>query len=117
MRRSGIFCSAAGGRLVGISSIAAIRCGEVPAYFASKAFVRNYLQGLRRIAAKSKSDVIVTEVMPGFVDTAMAKGPGLFWVAPVEKAARQILAAIDKGKTFVYIKKMASCRVGIKINT
>ena len=93
------------GRLVGISSIAAIRGGEVPAYFASKAFVRNYLQGLRRIAAKRKSDVIVTEVMPGFVDTAMAKGPGLFWVAPVEKAARQILTAIDKGKTFAYITK------------
>jgi short-subunit dehydrogenase len=93
------------GSLVGISSIAAIRGGDAPPYFASKAFVRNYLQGLRRITAKSKSNVIITEVMPGFVDTAMAKGPGLFWVAPVEKAARQILAAIDKGKTFVYITK------------
>ena len=31
------------GLLVGISSIAAIRGGEVPAYFASKAFVHNYL--------------------------------------------------------------------------
>jgi hypothetical protein len=33
-------------------------------------------------------------VQPGLVDTAMAQGEGLFWVAPVEKAARQIYDAI-----------------------
>jgi short-subunit dehydrogenase len=99
------FSQRGNGVLVGISSIAAIRGGGNTSYFASKAFVRNYLQGLRRLAAKNKLDVTVTEVMPGFVDTAMAKGERLFWVSPVEKAARQILKAIDKGKTFVYITK------------
>ncbi len=99
------FSQRGNGVLVGISSIAAIRGGDMPAYSASKAFVRNYLQGLRRIAAKNKTNVTVTEVMPGFVDTAMARGEGLFWVAPAKEAARQIIAAINKGKTFVYITR------------
>ena len=52
---------------------------------------------------KRKLPVKVTDVMPGFVDTAMAKGDGLFWVAPTDKAALQIYSAIKKGKKQVYI--------------
>jgi short-subunit dehydrogenase len=60
---------------------------------------------LRKIAAKKRSGVKVIEVMPGYVDTAMARGEDLFWVAPAEEAARQILAAVDEGRTFAYITK------------
>ena len=78
------------GHLVGISSLAAIRGdGNAPAYGASKAFESSYLQAIRHRFAKSKAPIIVTDVKAGFVDTAMAKGEGLFWVAPVEKASRQ----------------------------
>jgi short-subunit dehydrogenase len=35
----------------------------------------------------------------------MAKGEGLFWVAPVQKAAEQILEAIKQKKKVVYITK------------
>jgi short-subunit dehydrogenase len=35
----------------------------------------------------------------------MAKGEGLFWVAPVQKAAEQILQAIKQKKKVVYITK------------
>ncbi len=43
------------GHLVGVSSIAAIRGnGDSPAYNASKAFVSNYLEGLRQKISKSR---------------------------------------------------------------
>jgi len=35
----------------------------------------------------------------------MAKGDGLFWVAPVEKAAKQIVSAIQSKRKVAYITK------------
>ena len=94
------------GHLVGISSIAALRgTGGAPAYNASKAFVSNYLEGLQQKCVKLKLPIVVTDVKPGFVDTAMAQGEGLFWVAPPEKAAQQIYEAIKARKTHVYVTK------------
>jgi len=78
------------GHIVGISSIGAIRGGAAPAYNASKAFVVNYLQGLRLRSHKQGTKIIITDIQPGFVDTQMAKGSDLFWVASPEKAATQI---------------------------
>ncbi len=100
------FLSEKTGHLVGISSIAAIRGGKAsPAYNASKAFMSNYLQGLRQKVGHEKLDITVTDIKPGFVDTDMAKGNGLFWVAPPEKAARQIMNAITRKKQHAYITK------------
>ena len=48
---------------------------------------------------------MVTEIRPGFIDTDMAKGDGKFWVAPVEKAAKQIVRAIQKRRKVAYITK------------
>ncbi|MBB02673.1 MAG: oxidoreductase [Planctomyces sp.] len=94
------------GMLVGLSSIAAVRGnGAAPAYGASKAFVSHYLKALRHRFAKAGRAIHVLDVQPGFVDTAMAKGEGLFWVAPVDKAARQILHAIDRKRKHVYVTK------------
>jgi len=94
------------GHLVVISSIAAIRGeAEAPAYNASKAYQSNYMQGLRKKAHKLKIPVTVTDIQPGLVDTAMAKGEGLFWVMPVEKAAKQIYRAIRKKKKRAYVTK------------
>lgn len=93
------------GHLVGISSIAALRgSGSAPAYAASKAFVSNYLQGVRYRLNESKLPIFVTDVQPGFVDTPMAKG-NRFWIASPRKAARQIVAAIRGRKQRVYITK------------
>lgn len=92
------------GHLVGISSIAALRGGaDAPAYHASKAYISNYLEGLTQKAVKSHLAIVVTEVQCGFVDTDMAKGEGLFWVAPVHKAAMQICRAIKLRKSHAYI--------------
>ena len=93
------------GHLVGVSSIAAIRGGGTPAYNASKAFVSNYLQGLRYIATKSKLAITITDIQPGFVDTAMAQGKGLFWVASPQKAALQIYKAIKQKRKHAYVTK------------
>lgn len=94
------------GHLVAISSLAALRGhGGAPAYNASKAFISNYLQGLRHKFSQQKLPIAVTDVRPGFVKTAMAKGDGLFWVAAPEEAARQIFDAIRKRKKCVYVTK------------
>jgi len=93
------------GHLVGISSIGAIRGGAAPAYNASKAYVSNYLQGLRLLALKQGHKITITDIKPGFVDTQMAKGSGLFWVASPKKAATQIYSAIAKKRKHAYITK------------
>ena len=94
------------GHLVNISSIAGIRGnGLAPSYNATKAYQINYLEGLRLNTIKSGNDITITDVRPGFVDTAMAKGNGLFWVAPVKKASEQIVEAIKRKKGVVYITK------------
>jgi short-subunit dehydrogenase len=94
------------GHLVGISSLAALRGnGVAPAYAASKAFVSNYLQGVRYRFKKLKLPIVVTDVQPGFVDTRMAKADRLFWVSSPQTAARQIAAAIRGRKQRVYITR------------
>lgn len=93
------------GHLVGVSSVAAIRGGDAPAYSASKAYVSNYLQGLRYRISKMGLPIAVTDIQPGFVDTPMAKGEGLFWVASPQKAALQIYEAISKQKKHAYITR------------
>ena len=94
------------GHLVNISSIAGIRGnGIAPSYNATKAYQINYLEGLRINVKDYGSNITITDVRPGFVDTPMAKGEGLFWIAPVQKAAEQIFEAIKQKRKVVYITK------------
>ena len=95
------------GHLVGISSIAAfIGNADAPAYNASKAYVSNYLEGLRFKAQKMGKPICVTDIKPGFVETPMTDGQkGMFWVAPVDKAAKQIHNAIRLKRNHAYITK------------
>ena len=101
------------GHLVGISSIASLRGNDAGAVYAgSKAFQSVYLDGLRDLARRSRLPIVVTEVQPGFVDTAMMKSdrplPAVvtrYFVASPAKAARQILRAVQKRKKHAYITK------------
>ena len=63
------------GHLVAITSAGGLR-GEpmAPAYSATKAYQINYMEALRKKAFKAGGKIIVTDVRPGLVDTAMAKG-------------------------------------------
>ena len=94
------------GHLVAITSAGGLR-GEpmAPAYSASKAYQINYMEALRKKAYKGGNNIHVTDIRPGLVNTAMAKGEGLFWVMPVEKVAHQIVAAIRKQKSKAYVTK------------
>ena len=94
------------GHLVAISSVGGLRGSRIaPAYNATKAFQINYLEGLRQKGSKQKSQIFVTDIRPGFVDTAMAKGEGQFWVSTVEKETNQIFEAIRKKKKISYVTK------------
>ena len=101
-----IFVQQGHGHLVAITSAGGLR-GEpiAPAYSASKAYQINYMEALRKKAYKSGSQIYVTDIRPGLVNTAMAKGEGLFWVMPVEKVANQIITAIHKNKYKAYVTK------------
>ena len=95
-----------GGHLINISSVGGTRgSGVAPAYNASKAYQINYMEGLRQKAAKLPFAVYTTDIRPGFIDTAMAKGEGLFWVTPVDKAVKQIKKAISDRKKVAFISK------------
>ncbi len=94
------------GHLIAVTSIGGLRGSSMaPAYSASKAYQINYLEGLRQKAKKSGKPIFVTDIRPGFVDTDMAKGEGLFWVSTKEKAAKQIFDIIDRKKDIGYVTK------------
>jgi len=99
------FSERGSGHIVGISSISALR-GITTAYSSSKAFDSMYLEALQFQADRLGVDVRVTDVKPGFVETPMTEGRvDMFWVAPVDKAARQIYDAIRRRKRHVYVTK------------
>lgn len=92
------------GHLVAISSVAGLRGLKLcPSYNASKAFQINYLEGLRQ--KSNKIDVTITDIRPGFVDTVMAKGEGIFWSASPEKVSKQIYSLIKRKKGVGYVSK------------
>jgi len=94
------------GHLVAISSIAALRGSrQAPSYNATKAYQANYLEGLRQKATKLNEEIFITDIRPGFVDTDMAKGEGMFWVMSVEKTVQQIFGAIKKKRKVAYVTK------------
>lgn len=90
-----LFAAQGYGHIAAVSSAGGFR-GEpmAPAYSASKAYQMNYLEAMRKKAAKTRLPLFITDIRPGLTDTAMAKGEGLFWVMPPDKVARQIAKAI-----------------------
>jgi len=94
------------GHIALTSSVGALRGNSwAPSYSASKAFMSVYAEGLNLKANKLKKNIVVTDIRPGFIDTKMAKGNSRFWVAPVDKAATQIIHAIDRKKRVAYVTK------------
>ena len=94
------------GHLTAITSIAGLRGSSLaPAYSATKSFQIKYLESLRLKAKGTMLPIYVTDIRPGFVDTAMAKGEGLFWVASPHKAALQIYKAISRKRSVAYVTK------------
>ena len=93
------------GHLVGITSLTKYFPNKTsPAYNASKIFESNYLDSMRyRMQGKN---LAVTEICPGFVDTPIVnKKRKITLMAPVDKAAKQIVKAIESKKKKVIITK------------
>ncbi len=101
-----IFSNQGYGHLVAITSAGGLR-GEPmsPAYSASKAYQINYMEALCKKSFKAGGKIVVTDIRPGLVDTAMAKGDGLFWVMPLEKVSQQICNVINNKKSKAYVTK------------
>jgi short-subunit dehydrogenase len=94
------------GHLVLITSVGGLRGEPVaPAYSASKAYQMNYAEALKKKAFKNLPSLTITEIRPGLVDTAMAKGDGLFWVMPTNVVVKQILRAINKKQATCIVTK------------
>jgi short-subunit dehydrogenase len=101
------FIRQGGGHLVGVSSIAAIRGRETSTvYSATKAYVTNYLEGLRKLVVRKRLPIVITEIVPGFVKTPLLEGKtGIFWAAETPQAVRQMVRGIVKKKARVYITR------------
>ncbi len=99
------FVQRGGVHLVGVSSIAAHFSGGLSlTYNATKAFVSNYLNGMRSRASRSGLPITITTVEPGFIDTPMLQSKPM-GTASVEKAVTQIVRAILAKKSHVYITR------------
>ena len=95
------------GHIVGISSIASLLPNPgAMGYNASKAYVSNYLQGVRMRVKRQRLAIDVTDILPGYIHTPMtAHRTDMFWVSSVEKATAQIVTAIEKRKFKAYITR------------
>jgi decaprenylphospho-beta-D-erythro-pentofuranosid-2-ulose 2-reductase len=90
------------GRIVVLSSVAGDR-GRIKNYLygSAKGALNLYLQGLR--ARLFRSNVTVTTVKAGFLDTDMSYGmPGLFLVASPDACAAACLSLSAKGREVAY---------------
>ena len=86
------------GHIVLVGSIAAdVGLPQSPAYCASKAAVKIYGDGLRRLVRQH--GVKFTTVLPGFIDTPMSRSLDMNrpWCWSPERAARRIARDVDKG--------------------
>ncbi len=99
------FVQRGGGHLAGISSVASHLFGGLTlTYHATKAFVSNYLAGMRSRAARTRLPITITTIEPGFVKTPMVQGNPV-WMAPVEKGVEQMVDGLIKKKQHLYITK------------
>lgn len=101
------FMKKGSGQIIGVSSIIGILgSGRAAAYSASKTYVSSFLDCMRRRVKQLNHKMIITDVIPGFVDTPMTKdNTNMFWVSSSDKAAGQILRAIEKKKNRVYVTR------------
>lgn len=86
------------GHIAAITSIAGTKgLGPAPAYSATKAMQATYLQALEQQANKRGLDIRITDIRPGFVDTALLSGDVRYpMMLRPERVAKEIVAAINQ---------------------
>ena len=65
----------------------------------------SYMEGLIQKSKNSRKPIYVTDIRPGFVDTAMGHGEGAFWIAPVKRPVDQMYKAMMSHRNVVYVTK------------
>lgn len=93
------------GHLIGITSLTKYFPNKTSsAYNASKIFESNYLDSMRY--RMQGENLFVTEICPGFIDTPIVnRKRKITLMAPVDKAVKQIIKAIESKKKKVIITK------------
>lgn len=93
------FAEAGGGHIAAISSIAGtMGLGPAPAYSASKAMQSTYLQAIEQLIYQQKLPIHITDIRPGFVNTALLTGQHYPMMLSPQKVARKIVQAINHKK-------------------
>lgn len=89
-----------GGHLAAVSSIAGTKgLGAAPAYSATKRMQNTYLQCLAQLSNMEKTNIKITDIKPGFVNTALLDDNKNYpLVLNLPKAAKIIYNAIIKQK-------------------
>ncbi len=94
------------GQIAVISSVAGFRGNpDFPAYFATKAYLLNYVESLRMKSFREKLGIQITDIRPGFVKTGHIDDSKMFWATTIEKAAKQMVDGIEKKKNVIYVLK------------
>lgn len=89
------------GHIAAISSIAGMKgLGPAPSYSATKALQATYLEALEQQAHQRGLSIKITDIRPGFVDTALLNDsfPYPMLMRP-EKVAREIVRSINKKRS------------------
>lgn len=88
------------GHIAAISSIAGTKgLGPAPSYSATKAMQNVYLEALEQQAHSRRLDIRITDIRPGFVDTALLSGDYRYpMMLRPERVAREIVYAINHRK-------------------
>lgn len=94
------FAKQGSGHIAAITSIAGTKgLGPAPSYSATKAMQNVYLQALEQQAHSRGLDIHITDIQPGFVDTALLSGDFHYpMMLRPEKVAKEIVYAIDHRK-------------------
>lgn len=110
-----LFAAQGSGHIAAISSIAGTRgLGSAAAYSSSKAYQATYLQSLRQLCAiRGLRNVRITDIRPGFVDTALLSGSKFPMLMEASSVARAIVRAIDKRKRIGIIDWRYRLLVGV----
>ena len=99
------------GHIAAVTSIAGTKgLGTAPSYSATKRFQSTYLQALCQLTHMERSHVTITDIQPGFVDTAfLASNQKYPLIMPADKVACKIVKAIEKKKRKVIIDWKFAC--------
>lgn len=93
-------------RICAITSIAGTKgLGISATYSASKRYQNTYLESLSQLARMRKTHIKITDIRPGFIDTALLDTSAHRYpmLMNVGYAARRIVRAIDRGRHTAYI--------------